>query len=574
MATGVHMAFHSTLESFVAEARCSTKRLADEAGLSPSAVSRYRNGQRVPTLDSNVPARLAAALARLGGLDEDAVRTALLESLLAKPSETPDLPRRFDLLCGALGANMAAMARRLNYDASYLSRIRSGKRRPADPASFARQVAAYVRQLCGADHAARERTRALVGATEGDLEEAVALWLLSDETLPAAEVESVRHFMDMLDGFDLDDYIRAIRFDELKVPTAPFQLPTSRTYYGLEGRRQAELDFAKACVLSKSTAPVLIHSDMGVAQAAADPDFSKKWMYGLAMMIKKGHRLNVIHDLDRPFAEMMLGLEAWVPLYMTGQVSPWYFKGCHDEVYRHMDYVSGTVALTGECVGGSDADGLWRLTNSKADMPYFHRKAELLLKHAVPAMEVYRAECSEAFWAFLDDDAQAPGPRHSILTAPPLYVLSDEQVLDLLRPHGLAADEVERVCRTTARQRERIRSILATSTVQDEVLVVGRDEFLERPVSMPLTDALVESGASYTWEQYCAHLDAARAFAHENEGYELVESDEMAFRNISLRFRDGHWALVSKNRAPAVHFVIRHPALLDALERFAPPVWQ
>jgi hypothetical protein len=40
------------------------------------------------------------------------------------------------------------------------------------------------------------------------------------------------------------------------------------------------------------------------------------------MLMKKGIRLEVIHDLDRPFEEMMYGLESWIPLYMTGQVSP------------------------------------------------------------------------------------------------------------------------------------------------------------------------------------------------------------------------------------------------------------
>ena len=51
-------------------------------------------------------------------------------------------------------------------------------------------------------------------------------------------------------------------------------------------------------------------------------------MTGLALLMKKGIRLEVIHDLDRPFEEMMYGLESWIPLYMTGQVSPYYLNLC------------------------------------------------------------------------------------------------------------------------------------------------------------------------------------------------------------------------------------------------------
>ena len=43
---------------------------------------------------------------------------------------------------------------------------------------------------------------------------------------------------------------------------------------------------------------------------------------GLAAILKKGLRLNMVHDLNRPYAEMMLGLESWIPLYMTGQIAP------------------------------------------------------------------------------------------------------------------------------------------------------------------------------------------------------------------------------------------------------------
>ena len=34
----------------------------------------------------------------------------------------------------------------------------------------------------------------------------------------------------------------------------------------------------------------------------------------------------------------------------------------------------------------------------------------------------------------------------------------------------------------------------------------------------------------------------------------------------------GKWAMVSKGRSPAIHFVIHHPKLRAAIEDFVPPV--
>ena len=90
------------------------------------------------------------------------------------------------------------------------------------------------------------------------------------------------------------------------MPSLPFQLPVSRNYYGIEEMKQGELDFFKTTVLSKSLEDVFMCSDMPMADMAEDLDFGKKWMFGIAMMMKKGLHINIIHNIDRPFREMML----------------------------------------------------------------------------------------------------------------------------------------------------------------------------------------------------------------------------------------------------------------------------
>ena len=45
-----------------------------------------------------------------------------------------------------------------------------------------------------------------------------------------------------------------------------------------------------------------------------------------------------------------------------------------------------------------------------------------------------------------------------------------------------------------------------------------------------------------------------------------------AFRNLQILIHEGQWAMVSKGKSPAIHFVIRHPKLRTAIERFVPPV--
>ena len=132
---------------------------------------------------------------------------------------------------------------------------------------------------------------ALLGCAAEDLSDRAAYcWRVQDWLLGshAPRQNGVDHFLAELDEFDLNEYIRSIRFNELKVPTAPFQLPTSRSYFGLQQMMESELDFMKAAVLSRSMEPVIMYSDMPMEQMAKDPDFPKKWMFGMAMMLNKG----------------------------------------------------------------------------------------------------------------------------------------------------------------------------------------------------------------------------------------------------------------------------------------------
>ena len=109
----------------------------------------------------------------------------------------------------------------------------------------------------------------------------------------------MQSFLEKLDQFDLNNFIRSICFDELKVPTMPIQLPGSRSYFGIREFMTAELDYLKATVLSPSMENVIMYSDMPMEEMSKDPDFPKKWMFGMAMLLKKGLHINMIPDLTQ-----------------------------------------------------------------------------------------------------------------------------------------------------------------------------------------------------------------------------------------------------------------------------------
>lgn len=394
------MNFQECLNNYIIQIRCNGKELARNSKISETVISRYRKGERAPSADSEYLKKLSdgiiktAAEKGIRDFKADKVLQTLRESLEDNRDEPAFNSQKLDILLRELDINISRIAAFLHYDPSYLSKIRTGKRNPAHQQQFIEKICEYVASNYK-DEQDRKKVTYLIQCNEDEITDSslyrkkLREWLSSSKP---EDVDYVSGFLRKVDSFNLDDYIRVIHFDSFKVPKVPFQLPVSRHYYGLKEMREGELDFLKHTVLSKSMKPLYICSDMPVEDMAADKDFAKKYMFGLAMVLKKGLHIHIIHDVERPMKDMMLGLENWVPLYMTGQISPYYLKGVQNRVYSHLHYCSGQVAMTGDCISGHHDLAHYYLTSRKEEVLISQKNMEYLLKKAHPLMDIYREE--------------------------------------------------------------------------------------------------------------------------------------------------------------------------------------
>ena len=104
---------------------------------------------------------------------------------------------------------------------------------------------------------------------------------------------------------------------------------------------------------------------------------------------------------------MMLGArKGWIPIYMTGQISPYYLTNDSGNILCHLDYVSGAAALSGECISGAHGRGKYHLTKNKDEVAYYRAKSQLLLKKAQPLMKIFRQNSEKAYRSFISSDAQ------------------------------------------------------------------------------------------------------------------------------------------------------------------------
>lgn len=574
------MTFSEQLNAYISELNCTAKELTDVSGLSASVLSRYRTGSRVPTTDSEQFIQLVQGIATIAnerGYSEFTVEKIqkTLEDCLQDATFPYELFQiNFDTLLTSLSINVADLSHFLNFDSSYISRIRNGQRRPSNPQDFAQNVSKYIAGHCSESD--KVTIAKLVHCTTDEINndslcrDKIIHWLLNEQI---EKKDVVLPFLSKLDEFDLNEFIRSIHFDELKVPSVPFQLPTSKNYYGIDEMCEGTLDFFKATVLSKSKEDLIANDDTPMADKANGTDFMKKYIFAVALTLKKGLHIHFIHNINRPFEEMMMGLEGWIPMYMTGQISPYYLKDVHNKLFGHFLYSSGAAALSGECIMDYHQNGKMYLTKNKTEMSYYRQRALDILSKASPLMDIYRIESKDAFYSFVERDIVTPGNRRSILSALPIHTLSEELLLQILNHNHIEEADKKRILDFAKKQRQLYENILSNRQIIDEIPVISETEFNEQPMLLPLSEIFYEKDIVYTYAEYLEHMEQTITYSQNNSNYTVKQNSSSPFKNIQIRILEGKWVVISKNKTPAIHFVIHNPQLRNALENMVIPVY-
>lgn len=302
---------------------------------------------------------------------------------------------RLDYVMGVTRTTNSSLARALSFDASYVCRIRNGKRGLPMSQPFAEPAAAY---LVGKVDDARKR-RALedeLGCAWPDdpakAADLLAAWLL-DETGGASAVgtaiaalgarpENGRGALGY-DGSDgLPDAREATGMGETDASQARF-------FYGDEGKREAVLAFLGEICDAGEPQTLLLHSDEDMAWLYEDEAFARRWAALLMRIADAGGHVRIIHAVSRDANEMWEAVRKWMPLYMTGAVEPYYYPRLRDGIYRRTLFVApGRSALVAASVRGTSHDGANLLVRDEGAVAAYEDEFDDYLALCRPLMRV------------------------------------------------------------------------------------------------------------------------------------------------------------------------------------------
>ena len=240
------MNFKDTLNQYLIDLDCTPKELSIESGISQTVISRYRKGERTPIKDSEQVKKIALALfnitQKIGCKNYTSEKIINDFNTAISNQDTFNyeaFSKNFNTLITSLNINTNKIAKEIIFDASHISRIRYGKSKPSNPIDFSTKICNFVISHYTTPEDI-EKISVILDydknkISKNNIFDILFSWITSENVTSESQITK---FLNNLDSFNLSDYIKAIKFDEIKVPNIPFYKGKTKHYYGIEEMKE------------------------------------------------------------------------------------------------------------------------------------------------------------------------------------------------------------------------------------------------------------------------------------------------------------------------------------------------
>lgn len=386
--------------------------IANAAGFDRSIVSRIKSGARVPKRDSTSIAKFVRGveicaensgktelLCKTIGCSSELLPEEIMDAMLDWLYDESGGDVIFEPISGndgrAFGGKLsdimeavhvtnAVMSKSVNIDPSYLSRMRSGERVPADDSPVLMRICEVIaRLITETDSSLRvaevmEIRPEIAARADADM---IAAWLTDKGVM--TDTAPVRKLISSIGNIDTATFnIRALDRQAVK----EFIGKPQTFYHGIDGMRRAAGRFLLDAA-EPGSGELLLYSDQSMEWM--EGEFFEHWLSLMGNVLSRGVRVRIIHTVERSSAELIKAIARWLPLYLSGLVEPYYcMRRIGDRFCFSMFIDPGRACVKGSCVRGYESICDYRYITDRGEIADKQREFEGLLKDCRPLVKI------------------------------------------------------------------------------------------------------------------------------------------------------------------------------------------
>lgn len=442
----------------------------------------------------------------------------------------------------------SALSLYVSLDASYISRLRRGKRMAPRNDGNVKSMAAYFARHCKEDYQ-KKALCDVIGLHPfpedfAALSKAITHWLISfkDE-----ETNTVEQFLGGLASMQVSAV--ANTGVESEYPHKDISL-----YFGVKGKRQAVLFFLNEVATAEKPQTLLLFSDEETSWMTDDPLFTRQWASLMMTVLECGHKVRIIHTVSRDLDEMLNAISQWMPLYISGTIEPYFYPKKRDGIFRNTLFIAvGTAAVVSASVGNQTAKAANLLLRDPAAVKAYEEQFLNYQSLCLPLMKIFNSKDSAVYRQTL-----ASFENESCRT-----LMKTESLSLLTMPEALFRQITERAELFStqlfdyfAARRKSFRQSIEVCGFTEIISLPEPKDLLNGKVNLALSDMLVSSTVSYTLAEYSQHLRSIAELLNSRENYHVHIAEQHAKEDYVVYAKEDRSVILVKISAPPVALVI------------------
>ena len=459
---------------------------------------------------------------------------------------------KLNFLMKVTGTKNNMLGRALSFDASHISRIRSGDRGLPSRREFIVPAAGYFARAVKTASQRNALARRICPNSKWpeSLEEAtllIAQWLSED--------------VKKLDYESLNRY-----FTENETTPAPAEAASSASgdttqfYLGNEGKRQCVIRFLTGLAALNEPVTLLLHSEENMEWIYEKPEFAKQWGQLLITLLQQGGRILIIHTLTRSLEEMLEAVTKWAPLYATGSIESFYYPKLRDNVFRRTLFIArGNAAIVACTTGDPGENRLNMLIYDPTAVKALEQEYYDFLYMCRPLMQIFTPENFLKIIPVLGTFRKADSVLIQFHVTPSLAVLPDEVAERFSHRPGFEnfADFLADHHRWLFKQGK-----APAHDQTDIVYLPDISAVIEGKIQVPLTHLSNFPCLFYTPEEYSLHLKNALQRMESTQTYRMVLLGPDTVHPVTGRPVVPSFSIVASQQAGVLLFSTKSPQAL------------
>jgi len=462
------------------------------------------------------------------------------------------------------------LAKALAVDASLISRWRTGTRVPPKNNNYIKAIASYFATQAKMDYQ-KAALYEIMGKTNDKSREEIPFLCNCLYTWLCDEAPSNTQF---IDGF----INKLTMFGKSKISLPQIEendtyshgLPlNAEIFSGIEGKRKGVLRFLAAVSAQKKPCTMLLYSDESMEWLTEDKAFYMKWGAMLIDIISKGHRIKIIHTINRDLSEMLSAIDRWLPLYMTGAIEPYYYPRYHAHIFRRTMFIAPDVAaLTSNSLTeySKNADQVFYTDSNRIASLTDEFNAYLGLCR--PLMQIFNQNNIDTFYDLQLEFEDQSGNCITFYNMLSSVTIPESMFSRLLDQSALDAALKEKLMTAHLKRIKAFESNLKHSIHTDIISLPSPSNFANLESLVKPIDFFYEVNLYYAQSDFAEHVQNVIRFMEKYSNYNLIICSQSFPDNTYLSVKEEVGVIVAKNDISPIVFAFNQQNLTRAFHSY------